>query len=322
MTATEPAIAVAGLVKTYDGRRVLDGVDLAVAPGSVFGFLGRNGAGKTTTLRILLGLAAPTDGTVRVLGRDVTRAGDDVRARVGFLPDVPGYYPWMTGPEFLRFCGGLFGLRGPNLSARVDTLLDLAGLTGVEQRIGGYSRGMRQRLGIAQALINAPAVLFLDEPTSALDPLGRRDVLAMIAALAGRTTVLFSTHILADVERVADTVAVIEAGRVLRQAPLAELTAGYGASRRLLIEVAGGEPARTRLAAVLSGQPWASRVESIEAEGRPAVEVTSDDLEAAGEVVPRLLAEAGLALLRFEPREASLEDAFVELLGTGGGGAP
>jgi ABC-2 type transport system ATP-binding protein len=312
---TEPAIAVEGLVKTYDGRRVLDGVDLTVAPGSVFGFLGRNGAGKTTTLRIMLGLAAPSAGSLRVLGRDVTRSGDDVRAVVGYLPDVPGYYPWMTGPEFLRFCGGLFGLRGRTLETRVETLLDLAGLTGVAQRVGGYSRGMKQRLGIAQALVNAPQVLILDEPTSALDPLGRRDVLAMIAALAGRTTVLFSTHVLSDVERVADTVAVIDAGRVVRQGPIAEVKSGYGASRRLLVQVTGGAAATARLADTLRGQPWAARVDIVEVEGHPACEVAGDDLDAAGEVVPRLLADAGLGLARFEPRETRLEDAFIEVIG-------
>lgn len=312
---TTPAIEVEALVKTYDGRRVLDGVDLAVPPGSVFGFLGRNGAGKTTTLRILLGLARPTGGSARVLGRDVTRGGAAQLADVGFLPDVPGFYPWMTGAEFLRFCGELFGLRGAKLGERVDALLDLAGLTGVDTRIGGYSRGMKQRLGIAQALINAPRVLFLDEPTSALDPIGRRDVLEMIGTLAGKTTVLFSTHILADVERVADTVAVIERGRVLRQAPIGDFLAGYGASRRLLLQVDGGDAATDTLATALSAQPWAVRIDRVDLDGTPAVQVAGDDLEAARYAVPKLLADAGLGLIRCEPVEASLEDVFLDLVG-------
>ncbi|MBK9100233.1 MAG: ABC transporter ATP-binding protein [Austwickia sp.] len=310
-----PAIEVESLVKTYDGHRVLDGVDLSVASGSVFGFLGRNGAGKTTTLRILLGLARPDGGSARVLGRDVTRAGVDLRAEIGFLPDVPGFYPWMTGAEFLRFCGELFGLRGPARAERVDVLLDLAGLTGVDTPVGGYSRGMKQRLGIAQALINAPRVLFLDEPTSALDPVGRRDVLEMIGSLAGRTTVLFSTHILADVERVADTVAIIERGRVLRQAPIGELLAGYGASHRLLLQVDGGEAAAQTLAAALRAQPWASRVDRVHVDGSPAVQVAAEDLRAARHAVPGLLADAGLGLVRCEPVEASLEEVFLDLVG-------
>lgn len=318
---TTPAIEVEALVKTYDGRRVLDGVDLAVPPGSVFGFLGRNGAGKTTTLRILLGLARPSGGSARVLGRDVTRGGAAQLADVGFLPDVPGFYPWMNGAEFLRFCGELFGLRGAKLGERVDALLDLAGLTGVDTRIGGYSRGMKQRLGIAQALINAPRVLFLDEPTSALDPIGRRDVLEMIGSLAGKTTVLFSTHILADVERVADTVAVIERGRVLRQAPIGDFLAGYGASRRLLLQVDGGDAATDTLATALSAQPWAARIDRVDLDGTPAVQVAGDDLEAARYAVPKLLADAGLGLIRCEPVEASLEDVFLDLVGESRGAA-
>lgn len=310
-----PAIEVEALVKTYDDRRVLDGVDLTVAPGSVFGFLGRNGAGKTTTLRILLGLARPSGGSARVLGRDVTHGGVDLRAEIGFLPDVPAFYPWMTGPELLRFCGELFGLGGARLTERVDALLDLAGLAGVDTRIGGYSRGMKQRLGIAQALVNAPAVLFLDEPTSALDPIGRRDVLEMIASLAGRTTVLFSTHILADVERVADTVAVIERGRVLRQGPIGEFLSGYGASRRLLLQVDGGEPEADALAGVLRAEPWAARVDRTSLDGLPAVQVSGDDLRDAPYAVPRLLADAGLGLVRCEFVEASLEDVFFDLVG-------
>lgn len=221
----------------------------------------------------------------------------------------------MTGAEFLRFCGELFGLRGAKLGERVDALLDLAGLSGVDTRIGGYSRGMKQRLGIAQALINAPRVLFLDEPTSALDPIGRRDVLEMIGTLAGKTTVLFSTHILADVERVADTVAVIERGRVLRQAPIGDFLAGYGASRRLLLQVDGGDAATDTLATALSAQPWAVRIDRVDLDGTPAVQVAGDDLEAARYAVPKLLADAGLGLIRCEPVEASLEDVFLDLVG-------
>ena len=196
------AIRTAGLAKAYGDKRALDGVDLTVDEGSIFGFLGPNGAGKTTMLRLITGLARPTSGKVEVLGHDVATAGNAVRAEIGFLPDVPGFYEWMTAEDFLRFAGRLFGLGGPALDERVAMLLDLAGLTGVTTRIGGYSRGMKQRLGVAQALVNAPRLLLLDEPTSALDPMGRKDLLEMIASLRGRTTVFFSTHILGDVERV------------------------------------------------------------------------------------------------------------------------
>ena len=203
----------------------------------MFGFHGPNGAGKTTTLRILAGLARPTSGAARVLGHDVTEAGGDVRALIGFLPDVPAFYKWMTAPQYLRFAGSLFGLRGDVLDGRVAPLLDLDGLTGVGTRIGGFSRGMKQRLGVAQALVNAPRLLPLDEPTSALDPIGRREVLAIVAALRGRTTVCFSTHILAGVERVRDSVAVIDHGRVAAHAPIDELRLRRGGLSRA-VEVA------------------------------------------------------------------------------------
>ncbi len=222
------AVEIAGLTKVFAKARALDGVDLTVPEGSVFGFLGPNGAGKTTTLRILAGLARPSGGSATVFGHDVVSGADAIHAQLGYLPDVPGFYAWMTAREFLVLSGRLFRLPAATLAERVDALLDLAGLTDVDTRIGGYSRGMKQRLGVAQALINAPRLLLLDEPTSALDPMGRREVLEMIAGLAGRTTVFFSTHILADVERVCDTVAILARGRVVAQAPIDELKTRHG----------------------------------------------------------------------------------------------
>src|SRR5450756_1465836 len=213
------AIRTTGLTKVFGEKRALDSVDLVVEEGSVFGFLGPNGAGKTTALHMLTGLARPTSGSVQILGHDIASAGNAVRAEIGFLPDVPGFYEWMTAEEFLRFAGGLFGIGRRVLDERLGMLLDLAGLGDVKTKSGGYSRGMRQRLGVAQALINAPKLLLLDEPTSALDPMGRKDVLDMLTTLRGRTTVFFSTHILADVERVCDTVAILDLGRVVAQAP-------------------------------------------------------------------------------------------------------
>jgi ABC-2 type transport system ATP-binding protein len=304
------ALEVRHLTKRYGEKRALDHVDLRVEEGSIFGFLGPNGAGKTTTLRILTGLAKPTKGTVRVLGHDVADAGNDVRAEIGFLPDVPGFYDWMTAEEFLRFAGGLFGIARRTLDERVTVLLDLAGLTGVGQRIGGYSRGMKQRLGVAQALINAPRLLMLDEPTSALDPMGRKDVLDMLASLKGRTTVFFSTHILADVERICDTVAILDQGRVVVQAPIDELKSRYGASK-VIVEV---EEGADELAAALGAEPWASAVEHAES---GTIAVTVSDTHAAKLAIPAMVAARGLALTRMEAGEMGLEEVFVELVGGG-----
>lgn len=304
------AIETHRLTKVYGKTRVLDHVDLRVEEGSIFGFLGPNGAGKTTTLRMLTGLARPTKGTVRVLGQDVSGADNAVRAEIGFLPDVPGFYEWMTAEEFMRFAGGLFGLRGSVLEVRVHALLELAGLTGVRTRIGGYSRGMKQRLGVAQALVNAPRLLLLDEPTSALDPMGRKDVLDMLQSLRGRTTVFFSTHILADVERICDTVAILDRGRIVVQAPIGELTARYGA-HKVMVEVEDGAG---ELAEAISKRVWATAVTRC---ANGAIEVTVSDAGAARREIPALVSERGLALARMDAGEMNLEEVFVELVGGG-----
>jgi ABC-2 type transport system ATP-binding protein len=306
-----PAIELRGLTKQFGETLALDHVDLVVRPGVVFGFLGRNGAGKTTALRILSGLARPTSGTACVIGHDVATARDAVRARIGFLPDVPGFYPWMTAREYLEFAGRLFGLESPVLDARADALLEMAGLAEVTTRVGGYSRGMKQRLGIAQALINAPSLLMLDEPTSALDPIGRREVLEMVASLRGRTTVFFSTHILADVERVCDDVAILERGRVVASAGIGELTA-RAAANRLIVELEG-DGAAAAVARIIAGRAWVRSIETEEGVLRIAV----SDLPAAQREIPAAIATAGVALRRFEIGETSLEQVFVEIVAGG-----
>jgi len=304
-----PAIELRGLTKVFRNTVALDHVDLVVRAGTVFGFLGRNGAGKTTALRILSGLARPTAGTARVLGHDVTQATDAVRARIGFLPDVPGFYPWMTAREYLEFAGRLFGLDAATLDARARALLEMAGLASVTTQVGGFSRGMKQRLGIAQALINAPSLLMLDEPTSALDPIGRREVLEMVASLRGRTTVFFSTHILADVERVCDAVAILERGRVVASAGIAELTARASANR-LIVEVEG-DGAAASIERRLAERPWLKSLETVDR----TLRMTVSDLPAAQREIPAAISDAGVALRRFEIGELSLEDVFVELVG-------
>jgi ABC-2 type transport system ATP-binding protein len=300
------ALQVAGLTKRFGEVLALDAVDLTVPEGSIYGFLGPNGAGKTTTLRILTGLARADAGRAQVFGQEPGSAA--ARSLTGFLPDVPGFYGWMTADEYLRFAGGLFGLTGQALDGRVGVLLDLAGLTDVKARVSGYSRGMRQRLGIAQALINAPRLLLLDEPTSALDPLGRKEVLDMISSLAGRTTVFFSTHILADVERVCDTVAILDHGRVLAESSIDALKSRY-AAHRLDVTVNGPTD---ELRAAVSARAWAT---SVGAGENGSFSVAVSDIDAARREMPALLAQAGAALECFQSGEVSLEEVFVELVG-------
>jgi ABC-2 type transport system ATP-binding protein len=191
------AIRVEGLQKYFGPVRALDGLDLIVESGTVFGFLGPNGAGKTTTIRVLTGLAHATGGRAWVMDAEITADGQNVAQRVGYLPEEPAFYSWMTPREFLDHVGRLFGLTTSERAARVKELLELVGLAEVgKRRIGGFSRGMRQRLGLAQALVNQPDVLLLDEPLSGLDPSGRKEVLDLIKHLRGQCTVFMSTHIL------------------------------------------------------------------------------------------------------------------------------
>ena len=300
------AIVLTDLVKQFGQTTALAGVTLTVPAGSIFGFLGPNGAGKTTTLRILTGLARPTSGTASVLDVHMPDTTTGLRRLIGYLPDVPAFYPWMTAREVMQFAGRLFGMASALIEDRTTSLLDMAGLSAVETRVGGFSRGMKQRLGIAQALINAPRLLLLDEPTSALDPMGRRDVLEMISALRGRTTVFFSTHILADVERVCDTVAILDRGRVVAGGPIAELKRRYSASR-LAIQVDGDTDL---LADAFATSPWLLGLER--APGFLRLTVT--DLDAARRDVLQVLTRSSVPLRRFEVEGASLEDVFVELL--------
>jgi ABC-2 type transport system ATP-binding protein len=306
-----PAIELRGLTKSFGPTIALNHIDLVVQPGLVFGFLGRNGAGKTTALRILAGLARPTEGTARVLGHDVTHASEAVRQRIGFLPDVPAFYPWMTARECLAFAGRLFGLDAATIQSRTDSLLEMAGLASVTTRVGGFSRGMKQRLGIAQALINAPSLLMLDEPTSALDPIGRKEVLEIVASLRGRTTVFFSSHILGDVERVCDSVAILERGRIVASAGIAELTARATANQ-LVVELEDDDNA-TLVARALAGRAWLKTIDTRER----SLHMTVSDLSSAQREIPAAIAATGSALRRFEIDEASLEDVFVRLVDRG-----
>lgn len=293
------------LTRHFGSVTAVDNLALRVPRGSVYGFLGPNGAGKTTTIRMLLGLTRPSSGTATVLGMPAGPAPAYL-ARIGFLPDVPGFYNWMRGEEFLMLTGRLFGIARQELKHRVSQLLDVTGLDGVKTRIGGYSRGMKQRLGLAQALLNEPELLFLDEPTSALDPIGRKKMLETIKILAERCTVFFSTHILSDVERICDQVGVLKEGRLISDESIENLRAKYAQSA-LALEIEGNPGP---LEQALAAQPWTAQVERTEERLR----ITTNEIARAQVEIPRLLADMNLSLRRFEPVELTLEDIFVRLV--------
>ena len=202
------------VTKRFGSKKVLDNLNLTVPTGSIFGFVGENGAGKTTTMKMILGLEEMTSGEILVNELPVVFGDNQTNLLTGYLPDVPEFYDYMSAQEYLRFCGEITGLSKKQLKEKVPEILSLVGLKLDKRKIKGYSRGMKQRLGIAQALLNDPKLLICDEPTSALDPSGRNDFLEMLANLRGRMTILFSTHILGDVERICDYVGILDQGRL------------------------------------------------------------------------------------------------------------
>jgi ABC-2 type transport system ATP-binding protein len=301
------AIRCASLSKSYDSTEALKGLDLTVPANSIFGLLGPNGAGKSTTMKLLTRQIAPTSGTAWVAGVQITDQRSDARSRIGYLSEQPAFYSWMTGYEFLRFVGELFGL-APTLSRkRCHELLELVDLTGAaKKKIGAYSRGMRQRLGIAQALMNQPEVLLLDEPISALDPIGRKDVLELLAGLKEQTTVFFSSHILEDVDRICDEVAVLNHGVLLVQAPTQALKEQY-TQPMITIEL---EADASVLISLLKQESYIQDVQVMGAQARVLV----TDLELAKRCLPECLVNAHLPLLRYEVALPTLEDVFVHLI--------
>lgn len=254
-----PCVRIHRLRKIYPvpfrRERVLAVKDLSleVAPGQVYGLLGPNGSGKSTTLKILLGLVTPTSGTAEIFGAD-SRSFASKRA-VGFLPENPYFYKFLTGEETLRFYGKLCGMGGRKLSARIEELLDLVGLTYARhRRVGGYSKGMLQRIGLAQALIQAPRLVVLDEPTAGVDPAGSRQIRDLILQLKKQgVTILLTSHLLEQVQEVCDRIGILARGELVREGPLEELTS-INRQTQFLIEDCDEELAE-KIRALVAGSP-------------------------------------------------------------------
>ncbi|HAS74257.1 MAG TPA: ABC transporter ATP-binding protein [Clostridiales bacterium UBA8960] len=216
-------LQIDGISKQFGSNKVIDGLSFSVKEGSIFGFIGQNGAGKTTTMKMILGLLKIDQGEIKVCGEKVTYGDNKTNRMIGYLPDVPEFYNYMKPKEYLKLCGEITKIPKTVLDSKITELLTLVGLNGANKKIGGFSRGMKQRLGIAQALLNEPKLLICDEPTSALDPIGRKEILDILEKVKGKTTVIFSTHILSDVERICDEIAVLHDGKVALTGTIAEL---------------------------------------------------------------------------------------------------
>ncbi|OGO54504.1 MAG: hypothetical protein A2V85_05100 [Chloroflexi bacterium RBG_16_72_14] len=304
---------VDGLTKRYPGGVLaLDALSMTVPGGSVFGLLGPNGAGKTTTLRLLAGLTRATAGRASVAGIAVAADGIEVRRRLGYLEQDPRAYGWMAGREQVRLLGRLHGLDGASLEAAVADALRRVGLAdAADRRAGTYSGGMRQRLGIAGALVHRPPVIILDEPVSALDPEGRRDVLGLIADLRGEATVLFSTHVLADVERICDRVGILARGRLVVEGPLAELLDRYALPVYRVEAEPGQDAALAALAGRLRGLDW---VDGAAVEHGLLTVAVSDPARAGRELLA-VVAAAEVGVLSVARARPTLEDVFLRLTG-------
>jgi ABC-2 type transport system ATP-binding protein len=314
--ASTEAIRCENLTKRFGAFTAVDDLSLTIEEGASFGFLGPNGAGKTTTLRLFTGLSNPSQGRMWVGGEDVSGQSLDLRSQVGYLPESPAFYGWMTGREFLEFTADLYGIpRGQARSRAAELLKEVDLVDAADRKVRGYSRGMQQRLGLAQALVHYPRVLFLDEPASALDPMGRRDMLETINSLRGRTTVFISSHILADVERICDRVAIVNRGKLVALGSIDDLRRQQG-SFVFLVQV---EEDPAELVGQISRAPWVSSVESASTDQLHALRVEASDLDTAKTQLPRLVYESGLTMLKYELMSASLEDVFMDVVGNGGG---
>lgn len=309
-------IEIRNVSKSYNRGTVkaVDNLDLTVNTGEIFGFLGPNGAGKTTTLRVLAGLARPDEGFAWLDGQPV---GPDSPARriMGYLPEEPRFYPWMTAMEFLRdFVAGLFGLPPGVARERTAELLDLVGLNdAARRRIAGFSRGMRQRLGLAQALMNQPRVILLDEPVSALDPAGRRDMLRLIDSLGSRAAVLMSTHILDDVERVCDRIGIIDHGRMVALDDRQALLDRY-ATPSLQVDFRSDAASVAAWAETLRSLPGVTGATASEA----GVQVRLRAGDGTDQRVLDLAVASGIPVEAFLHTRPTLEDVFLRIVGQGG----
>ena len=307
------AIKTERLSKTYNGTTALKSLDFEVPEHSIFGFLGPNGAGKTTTIKLLLGLIKPTAGGGTVFGHDIKRDSVEIRRKVGYLAQVPSYYMYMTARETLRF-KTRFYFSGPRntIEERVEETLEMVELDDKADRpIKGFSGGERQRLGIAQAQVHHPDLLILDEPAANLDPMGRRDVLRIMERLRKHATIFYSTHILDDVQRVSDTVAILNHGVLVAQASINELLTGSGGTVYRITFKNGHEEAQSRI----SAQKWVSGVTVVPGDLRTTLQVAVSNEEMAEDDLMRLaVCDGNATVTEFGKRRYELEDVFMEIV--------
>jgi ABC-2 type transport system ATP-binding protein len=302
-----------GLCKSYDTINAVNSLDLSIKKNSIVGFLGPNGAGKTTTIKLLLGLTRPTSGSATVFGRHIVNDSIEIRKRVGYLAQDPCFYEYMTARETLRFVARFY-FSGPQhaIEQRVSETLANIGLEHHADRpIRGFSTGERQRLGIGQACINSPDLLILDEPAASLDPMGRRDVLQLLQELRHQTTILYSTHILDDVQRVSDMVAILNNGHLVAFSPIDQLLSGDNETVYSLVIKGDASLAQANVA----NQSWVTSIDVANENGQTVWQVkVTDDKAAEEQLLPLVMADGQMTVCEFKRKEYELEDIFMQIL--------
>ena len=301
-------LSIQHLSKNFGTNKVIDDLTFSVPEHSVFGFIGQNGAGKTTTMKMVLGLLKPTAGSITVCGEPVTYGQTKTNKHIGYLPDVPEFYGYMKPTEYLKLCGEITGLSENKIKSKSEELLNLVGLEKANKKIGGFSRGMKQRLGIAQALLNEPKLLICDEPTSALDPIGRKEILDILYQVKGKTTVLFSTHILSDVERICDHIALLHSGKLSLSGTLSEIKSEHKQDG-LLIEFASPIDKERFITA-----PQLASFMNHAEQTNTSLIFRTHDVQKAEMAVIAVISEMQLLPVKFEVLEPTLESLFMEVV--------
>ena len=294
-------LQISNLHKKFGDKEVLCGINLSVPEKSIFGFIGKNGSGKTTTMKSVLGLLKSDSGEIFVNGEKVIYGQTNTNRYIGYLPDVPEYYSFMTAREYLKFCGEITELPANEIDSRCQELLDLVGLSNENHKIKGFSRGMKQRLGIAQALLNRPKLLICDEPTSALDPVGRKEILDIFLAIKDQTTVLFSTHILSDVERICTDVAFLNDGEIKISGKLSDIKTKYR-SEEYHLEV------ETEKDATLLAEKFPQFMQ------KENNKLTFSEKEYSLFEILHFIAENKINIIKLEKIEPTLESLFMEVI--------
>ena len=302
-------LEIKNLCKSFGDLSVIDNLSIKVEENSVFGFIGKNGAGKTTTMKMILGFLKADKGEIYICGEKVEFGNNKTNKYIGYLPDVPEYYGYMTPKEYLKLCGEICGMNKEKIREKSDELLHLVGLEdNKNRRIKGFSRGMKQRLGIAQALLNEPKLLICDEPTSALDPVGRKDILDILLKVKDRTTIIFSTHILSDVERVCDNIGVLNNGKLALCGSLSEIK-NNNIRNSIVLEVIDEELAK-KAKEVIENSMLGYEIKVEEKE----IKFDVNNVRKDGNEILKLIINEGIMISKFEILEPSLENIFLEVI--------